>query len=154
MTEPGQPPPVHSNSNSIPVGLTTMRPDAWPTPPHLFEDLCLTRNRGQVEGIGKGLETRGEGMFKFSIKDNNGKVHIIKIPNSLYLPDLRVCLLLPQHWVPEAGDRQTWMGNYAHNCVLNWKGGRKTVPSMQPPTLRSSSRLLLLALIVRSPLHL
>jgi hypothetical protein len=96
--------------------------------PHLFEDLCFTSDRGQVDGIGKGVETQGKGTFKFSIKDDNGKVHTIKIANSLYLPYLRVCLLLPQHWAQEAGDGQTWMENYEHDCVLNWKGGRKTVP--------------------------
>jgi hypothetical protein len=30
--------------------------------------------------------------------------------------------------VQEAGDEQTWIGNFAHNCVLNWKGGKKTIP--------------------------
>ncbi len=64
----------------------------------------------------------------FSIKDNGGKVHRIKVPNSLYVPDLRVCLLLPQHWAQDVGDGQTWIGYYEHNCVLIWKRGRKTVP--------------------------
>jgi hypothetical protein len=82
-----------------------MHPDAWPTPPHLFEDLCLKSNRGQVDGIGDGLEIQDEGTFKFSIKDDEGKVHTIKIPNSLHLPKLRQCLLSPKHWAQEAGDR-------------------------------------------------
>ncbi len=81
-----------------------------------------------MDGISNGLEIQGEGTFKFSIKDDDVKVHTIRIPNSLYLPGLRRCLLLPQHWVQEAGDGQTWMGNYEHDCVLNWKGGRKTIP--------------------------
>jgi hypothetical protein len=58
---------------------------------------------------------------------------MIKIPNSLYVPDLKRCLLLPQHWAQEAGDEQTWMGNYRDSCVLNWRGGKKTVP-FQPTT--------------------
>jgi hypothetical protein len=28
----------------------------------------------------------------------------------------------------KAGEGQTLMGNFAHKCVLNWKGGKKTVP--------------------------
>ncbi len=36
--------------------------------------------------------------------------------------------MLPQHWVQEAGDKQTWIRNFAHKCVLNWRGGKKTVP--------------------------
>jgi hypothetical protein len=50
--------------------------------PHLFEDLCLINNKRQVNGIGDGLETKGKGTFIISIKDNKGRVHTIKIPNS------------------------------------------------------------------------
>jgi hypothetical protein len=79
-------------------------------------------------GIGRRLDMQGKGIFKFSIKDNKGRVHIIRIPNSLNLHELRQCLLSPQHWVHEAGDGQTWMGNFSHNCMLNWNGRKKTVP--------------------------
>jgi hypothetical protein len=126
--EPGQPPPVHFDLDSIPIVIDNDLSQCMANDPHLFKDLHLTSNRGQVDGIGKGLETGGEGTFKFSIKDNDRKVHRIKVPNSLYVPDLRVCLLLPQHWGQEVGNGQTWMGNFEHNCVLNWKGRRKTVP--------------------------
>jgi hypothetical protein len=105
--------------------------------PHLFENLHLTNNVGEVNGIGKGLAIKGKGTFKFSLKDDNGKTHTIKIPNSLYLPGLRQCLLLPQHWVQEAGDGQTWMGNFERERVLNWHGGgKKSVffdPSINTP---------------------
>jgi hypothetical protein len=104
-----------------------MHPDAWPTHP-TFEDLRLTGNRGEDDGIGKELDIQVEGTFKFSIKDNKGKVYTINIPKSLYLPKLRQCLLLPQHWVQEAGDRQTWMENFEHECVMNQKGEKKTIP--------------------------
>ncbi len=101
---------------------------------------------GEVNGIGKGLAIKGKGMFKLSFKDDNGKTHTIKISNSLYLPGLKQCLLLPQHWVQEAGDGQTWMGNFERECVLNWhRGGKKTVfynPSTNTPifTTAPSSR--------------
>jgi hypothetical protein len=54
---------------------------------------------------------------------------MIQIPNSLYLPKLEKCLLLPQHWAQEAGDNQTWMGHFAHCCVLHWGNSFKnTIP--------------------------
>ncbi len=87
--------------------------------PHLFEDLHLDDNKGQVDGINSGLDIAGQGTFKFNITDNDGKIYAIKNPNSLYLPNLKRCLLLPQHWAQEAGDEQTWMGNYRDSCVLN-----------------------------------
>jgi hypothetical protein len=101
--------------------------------PRLFEGLCLDNNKGQVDGINSGLDIAGQGTFKFNTTDNDGKIHSIKIPNSLYVPSLKRSLLLPQHWAQEAGDKQTWMGNYRDNCVLNWRGGKKTVP-FQPAT--------------------
>ena len=65
--------------------------------PHLFEDLVLY-NVGTVGGINNGLAVKGKGTFKFQITNNNGGVHIIHIPNSLYLLKLEKCLLSPQHW--------------------------------------------------------
>jgi hypothetical protein len=57
-----------------------------------------TQARGEVAGINNGLEIKGTGTFKFKVDDDDGKTHEIKIPNSLYLPDLKKCLLSPQHW--------------------------------------------------------
>ncbi len=99
--------------------------------PRLFENLHLNNNKGQVNGINNGLAIKGEGTFKFTIINNDGKAHTIKIPNSLYVRKMRRCLLLPQHWVQEAGDKQMWMENkkqWPYDCVLNWWGGKKTIP--------------------------
>jgi hypothetical protein len=71
--------------------------------PHLFEDLKLG-DVEEVEGIKSELDIKGMGTFKFKIKDDNGMTHEIKIPNSLYVPELKRCLLSPQHWVQEAKD--------------------------------------------------
>ena len=56
-----------------------------------------------------GLVIVGEGTFKFNITDDEDKQHTIRIANSIYVPKMRRCLLLPQHWAQEAGDAQTWM---------------------------------------------
>ncbi len=58
----------------------------------------------EVDGIQGGLDIKGTGTFKFYIKDEEGGVHLIKIPNSKYVPDLKVCLLSPHHWAQEAMD--------------------------------------------------
>ncbi len=70
----------------------------------------------------------GEGTFKFTITDNSRQCHTIQIPNSCFLPKLEKCLLLPQNWVQEAGDNQTWMNNFAHCCMLHWGNSfKKTI---------------------------
>jgi hypothetical protein len=100
--------------------------------PHLFEDLKLTK-MGEVKGIKQGLDIKGVGTFKFKIKDDNGKTHKIMVLNTLYLPELRRCLLSPQHWGQEARDplpRGTRMENDEENCVLIWGEAKykKTIP--------------------------
>jgi hypothetical protein len=71
--------------------------------PHLFEDLKVG-DVGEVDRIKSGLDIKGIGTFKFKIMDGNGMIHKIKIPNSLYVSELKRCLLSPQHWVQEAKD--------------------------------------------------
>ncbi len=71
--------------------------------PHHFDDLILS-DVGKVDGINEGLAILGKGTFKFNISDDDGRIHRIRIPNSLYLPKLKGCLLSPQHWAQEAGD--------------------------------------------------
>jgi hypothetical protein len=91
--------------------------------PHLFEDLCLNDNKGQVDGMNSGLYIARHGKFKFNITNDDRKIHAIKIPNSLYVPNLKRCLLSPQYWVQEEGDEQTWTGNHRDSWVFEL-GGR------------------------------
>jgi hypothetical protein len=122
-------PTVRFDSDLFEIGIDNHASRCMANVPHLFEDLHLINYAGEVNGIGDRLEIKGKETFVFSLADDNEKVHTIKIPNSLYLPGLRQCLLSPQHWAQEAKDGQTWMGNFECKCVLNWHGGgKKTVP--------------------------
>ena len=112
--------------------------------PHLFEDLCLINKGKQVDGIGAGLEIEGTGTFFMRISDNDGKTHKIKIPNSLYLPKLRQCLLLPQHWAQEAKAKRgnkgkTWMENYWDTCILIWERGKFKRSIQHDPSMNTLS---------------
>jgi hypothetical protein len=127
LSSSGDPGQVCFNSNSFPICINNHASYCMANFTHLFENLVLS-GVGKVDGINEGIEIVGKGTFKFKIADDDGRAHIIRIPNLLYLPELKGCLLLPQHWVQEAGDGQTWMVNLAHHCVLQWAGGQKTVP--------------------------
>jgi hypothetical protein len=118
---------VHFDSNSFPIRIHNHASYCMANSPHLFDNLILS-DVGKVNGINEGLAILGKGTFKFSISDDDGKVHCIRIPNSLYLPKLQGCLLSPQHWAQEVGDNETWIGNFAHCCILHWLGGKETVP--------------------------
>jgi hypothetical protein len=102
--------------------------------PDQFEDLKM-HNNTEVEGMKGGLDIKGSGTFKFHIKGNEGGVHHIKIPNSKYIPDLRVCLLLPHHWVQEAKNHhpipkgtKTKTNNEALMLMWNQRRHRRTIP--------------------------
>ncbi len=100
---PYQVPRMHFDTNSFVIGINTFASIMLGNHPDQFKDLKM-HNNTEVEGIKGGLDSKGSGTFKFHIKDCEGGVHLIKIPNSKYLPDLRVCFLSPHHWAQEAKD--------------------------------------------------
>jgi hypothetical protein len=110
---------VQFDSDSFPIRINNHASYCMANSPHLFDDLILS-DVGNVDGINEGLAILGKGTFKFSISDDDSRVHCIRIPNSLYLPKLQGCLLLLQHWAQEAGDNETWMGDFVHCCILHW----------------------------------
>jgi hypothetical protein len=96
---PYQVPRIRFNTDSFVIGVDTYASVTMGNCPDQFEDLKLHSGKEdtEVEGIKGGLEIMGTGTFKFHIEDNDGGVHLIKIPNSKYIPELRICLLLPHH---------------------------------------------------------
>ena len=96
----------------------------------LFDgDLKLVNGNHQVDRIGSGIAIKGIGTFKFKLEDNDGQVHTIQIPHSLYVPSLKRVLLAPHHWVQEAQDniptpRGTWMSTYYNCIILYWNQGK------------------------------
>jgi hypothetical protein len=91
----------HFDSDSFQIRIDNHASYCIANSPHLFDDLILL-DVGKVDGINEGLAILGKGTFKFNISDNDGRIHRIRIPNSLYLPKLQGCLLSPQHWAQEA----------------------------------------------------
>ncbi len=101
---PYQVPRIRFDTNSFVIGVNTFASTMLGKHLNQFEDLKMhsEKDNTEVEGINGGLDIKGKGTFKFHVKDNEGGVYLIKIPNSKYVPDLKVCLLLPHHWAQEA----------------------------------------------------
>jgi hypothetical protein len=118
---------IRFDSDSFPIGVDNHPSYCYVKSPHLLDDLVLS-NEGSVDGITDGLPIKGKGTFKFTIGDDNGRRHNICIPESLYVPGMKKCLLSPQHWAQTAADKKTWMGNFDDCCILFWDGGQKTIP--------------------------
>jgi hypothetical protein len=83
------PPLVRFDSDSYLIRVDNHALRCMANAPHLFEDLHLDNDKGQVGGINSGLNIAGQGTFKFNIANNDGKIHAIKIPDSLYVPNLK-----------------------------------------------------------------
>jgi hypothetical protein len=145
---PYQVPRICFNTNSFVIGVDTYALVTMGNHPDHFKDLKLHsgEDNTEVEGIKGGLEIKGTGTFKFHIEDNDRGVHLIKIPNSKYVPELKMCLLLPHHWAQKAQDKYTIpkgtkMEEDDEALMLIWKQckHRKTIP-YHPLTNRPSFR--------------
>jgi hypothetical protein len=92
---------MHFDTNFFVIGINIFVLITLGNHPDQFEDLKM-HNNTEVKGIKGSLDIKGSGTFKFHIKDDERGILLMKIPNSKYVPNLRVCLLLPHHWVQEA----------------------------------------------------
>ena len=95
--------------------------------PHIGDFVGETRPTSRrVKGIGgtivKGIRV---GTIKWSIEDDEGKVHNLILPDSYFVPTSPSRLLSPQHWAQQAKDnkptpRGTWCATYHDEIVLFW----------------------------------
>jgi hypothetical protein len=113
---------VHFDSESFPIGVDDHASYCYVNSPHPLDNLVLS-NKGSVDGTTDGLPIKEKGTFKFTIGDDNGRWHDFCIPESLYIPGMKKCLLSPQHWAQTAADKKTWMENFDDCCILFWDGG-------------------------------
>ena len=89
---------------------------------------------GVLNGIGGRLKIKGKGTIRWSILDDDGHKHSIKIHDCLYVPDAAIRLLSPQQWSQQSSDHfaianGTWCATYHDKCVLHWQQNKfqKTV---------------------------
>ena len=86
-----------------------------------FSTFTLIEHR-KVKGVGGLLNVKGVGTICWRIEDDEGASNTIKIKYALYVPDLPICLLLPQHWIQQDNEhftvkRGTWCTTCNNKCV-------------------------------------
>lgn len=79
----------------------------------------------RVKGLNGTVDGVMMGTIKWCIEDDDGKVHSIILPHSLYIKNATSRLLSPQHWAQVANDctpspNGTWCATYADKVVLYW----------------------------------
>jgi hypothetical protein len=90
----------------------------------------------RVRGVGNQLMTaNGRGTLLWKIEDDNRVVHEKLFPGTLYIPDLKLCLLSPQSWCQSGDDHfprrvGTWQYQTDNNFVMEWDHRKflRTVP--------------------------
>ena len=84
-----------------------------------------------VSGMGGRVLAIKKGTVRWRIEDDDGKVHVITLPGTLYAENAPFRLLSPQHWSQQANDnhplpRGTWCATYADSVMLQWGQRRFT----------------------------
>jgi hypothetical protein len=100
-------PPVRTrfDTDSFRIGVDTLASCTMSGNKECFENLMLISNGPVVDGFaGNKAKIAGEGTFCFKIEDSKGRLHTIKLPNSAYIPGMKLTLLCPQHWAEASGD--------------------------------------------------
>lgn len=87
-------------------------------------------------GIGGGLQIRGKGTLQIKIEDDEGRIHLLKIPDSCHIPGLPMVLISPQHWERTAGPAKAIQE--VNRCIVKW-GRRYMYQKMISSTNRSNT---------------
>jgi hypothetical protein len=84
-----------------------------------------TKVNVRVSGIGGAVTANYKGTVKWSIEDDDGRVHTWLIPDTYYNKSTPYRLLSPQHWAQtQRDDRGTWAATYYDAVNLFWEGNR------------------------------
>ena len=71
-----------------------------------------------VGGYSSGMTVKWKGTVQWNLPDDNGTLHNIQIPNTLYAPQSSARLLSPQHWAQELQKQ----GKESVSCTTNGQG--------------------------------
>ena len=130
------------DTDSFPIKVDNCSTRCMTNSLHDFENGVSKPTSYSLEGI-TGHSDRGRiriGTIVWRIEDEQGCVHQVRVPNSLYVPDIRHRLLCPQHWGYETGDIHreisnghhigTWCATLPTSIKLYWDQNRfsRTIP--------------------------
>lgn len=100
----------------------------------------LKETNGTLKGIGGAIKIDGIGTLQIKLADENGIIHNILLPGSLYVKKSPIRLLCPQQWAQTARDNHpkkdgTWSGTFADRVELYWNQRRfKRTIKLDPGT--------------------
>jgi hypothetical protein len=79
------------------------------------------KSKVRVRGCNGHTNSTMVGTVKWRVKDDNGKIHNIILPNTYYSPSVETRLLSPQHWAQVRGrKRDTYCITYYDAIIMRW----------------------------------
>jgi hypothetical protein len=79
------------------------------------------KSKVRVRGYNGHTNSTMVGTVKWRVKDDNGKIHNIILPNTYYSPSVETRLLSPQHWAQVRGKkRDTYSVTYYDAIIMRW----------------------------------
>jgi hypothetical protein len=91
--------------DSFMIGLDNHATCCMENDVHNFVTKLTSTPNIRVRGVGNQLmEAKGKGMVLCQIEDDNGVVHKKLLPGTLYIPELKLCLLSRRSWCQSAND--------------------------------------------------
>jgi hypothetical protein len=80
-----------------------------------------------VNGLGT-AQAQYQGTIKWSFENDEGVVHHFLLPESLYVPELTIRFLSPQHWAQQNRKRKAHSDTDADRITMEWDDSVRTVP--------------------------
>jgi len=78
-----------------------------------------------IQGFNGSTKIKFKGTWKFRIADQQGTVHNVMIPNTLFASEAPYHLLSPQHWSQQSKDpKGTYCIIKQDKMILFWEGGK------------------------------
>jgi hypothetical protein len=92
------------DTDSFLIGLDNHATWCMENDVHNFVTKLTPDPKIMVRGVGKLMMAKGRDTVLWKIEDDNRVVHEKLFPGTLYIPDLKLCLLSPQSWCQSADD--------------------------------------------------
>ena len=123
--------PLHVDTDSYEIGIDNHSTRCISPKANDFISPILPTS-SILNGFSGSIKVKGVGTVQWKIQDDEGKEHIFKIKNCLYVPQVKIRLLSPQQWSQQRKQNRSNSTSscttLADSCVLQWDGHTKTIP--------------------------
>jgi hypothetical protein len=113
---------AHFDTNSVPLRIDNCASRSISPDPNNFITPLASEHYKRVQGLIEQVGALQTGTIQWQIKDDDGKVHTITVPDSVYVQDATSRLLSPKHWSQAIHNTKgTGCDTNGEEITLYWK---------------------------------